>query len=113
MFSLCADGSVVWYLWCPGCGGELRFLYCDDVRLCCAHEMFEFLHGAPYDVCVELKNFYLFVFCFGGLLFRVWECADVRSWGGCCLWATYGSLCDGNMWGEYGRVGCIRSRVRV
>ena len=47
-----------------GCGGELRFLYCDDVRLCCAHEMLEFLHGAPYAVCVELKNFYLFVFCF-------------------------------------------------
>ena len=25
--------------------------------------------------------------------------------------ATYGSLYDGNMWGESGRVGCIRSRV--
>ena len=25
--------------------------------------------------------------------------------------ATYGSLCDGDMWGEPGRVGCIRSRV--
>ena len=25
--------------------------------------------------------------------------------------ATYGSLCDGNMWGESGCVGCIRSRV--
>ena len=25
--------------------------------------------------------------------------------------ATYGSVCDGNMWGESGRVGCIRSRV--
>ena len=24
---------------------------------------------------------------------------------------TYGSLCDGDMWGESGRVGCIRSRV--
>ena len=46
-------------------------------------------------------------------MFRVWECADVRSWGGCC-WgggATYGSLCDGNMWGESGGVGYIRSRV--
>ena len=32
----------------------------------CAHE---FLHGAPYAVCVELKHFYLFVFGFGGLLF--------------------------------------------
>ena len=25
--------------------------------------------------------------------------------------AAGGSLCDGNMWGESGRVGCIRSRV--
>ena len=25
--------------------------------------------------------------------------------------ATYGSLCDRDMWGESGRVGCIRSRV--
>ena len=25
--------------------------------------------------------------------------------------ALYGCLCDGNMWGESGRVGCIRSRV--
>ena len=25
--------------------------------------------------------------------------------------ALYGSLFDGNMWGESGRVGCIRSRV--
>ena len=24
---------------------------------------------------------------------------------------TYGSLCGGDMWGESGRVGCIRSRV--
>ena len=33
---------------------------------------------------VELKNFYLFVFCFGGLLFvscvAVCECGDVKSW---------------------------------
>ena len=29
MFSVCADGSVVWYFWCPGCRGELRFLYCE------------------------------------------------------------------------------------
>ena len=60
--------------------------------------MFKFFHGAPYAVCVELKNSYLFVFCFGGLLF-------VAGVG------TYGSLCDGDMWGESGRVGCIRSRV--
>ena len=25
--------------------------------------------------------------------------------------AMYGSLCDGDMWGESGRVGCIRFRV--
>ena len=25
--------------------------------------------------------------------------------------ATYGSLCDGDVWGESGRVGYIRSRV--
>ena len=76
MFSVCADGSVVWYFWCPGCRGELRFLYCDDVRLCCEQEMFKFFHGAPYVVCVELKNVYLFVlevFC----LLRVWECTGV------------------------------------
>ena len=42
--------------------------------------MFKFFHGAPYAVCVELKNFYLFVFC----LLRVWECAGVRGWRGCC-----------------------------
>ena len=115
MFSVCADGSVVWYFWCPGCRGELRFLYCDDVRLCCAHDMITFFHGVPYAVCVELKYFYIFVFCLGGLLFvscvGVCGCGDVRGWGGCCWVATYGSLCDGDMWRESGRVGCIRSRV--
>ena len=30
---------------------------------------------------------------------------------GAVVGATYGSLCDGNMWGESGRVGYIRSRV--
>ena len=60
--------------------------------------MFKFFHGAPYAVCVELKNFDLFVFCFGGLLFVA------------CV-GTYGGLCGGEMWGESGRVGCIRSRV--
>ena len=35
--------------------------------------MFKFFHCAPYAVCVELKNFYLFVFCFGGLLFVACE----------------------------------------
>ena len=44
-------------------------MYCDDARLCCEQDMFKFVHGAPYAVCVELKDFYLFVFCFGGILF--------------------------------------------
>ena len=35
----------------------------------------------------------------------------MRSWVGAVGVATYGSLCDGDMWGESGRVGCIRSRV--
>ena len=72
--------------------------------------------GAPNAVCVELKNFYLFVFCFGGLLFV--SCVTVcRGWGyeelGWVLLggASYGSLCDGIMWVESGRVGCIRSRL--
>ena len=50
--------------------------------------MFKFFHGAPDAVCVELKNFYLFVFCFGGLLFVacVGVCGfrHVRGWRGCC-----------------------------
>ena len=51
----------------------------------------------------------LFSLCF--VLEVFFPCGNVRSWGGCCLGATYGSLCYGNMWGESGRVGCIRSRV--
>ena len=74
--------------------------------------MFKLFHGAPYAVCVELKNVYLFVFCFGGLLFVA--CVGICVCGagvGVVGVATYGSLCDGDMWGESGRVGCIRSRV--
>ena len=52
----------------------------------------EVLHGAPYVVCVELKNLYLFVFCFGGLLFvsrvAVCGCGDEKRWDGCC-WGKF------------------------
>ena len=58
-------------------------------------------------------------------MFRVWQCVavcgcgwwgggsdgEVKSWDGWCWGASDGCLCDGNMWGESGRVGCIRSRV--
>ena len=76
--------------------------------------MFKFFHGAPYAVFVELTNFYLFVFCFGWRSFVCCVCGSVRVWGtgvGVVGVATYGSLCDEDMWGESGRVGCIRSRV--
>ena len=36
---------------------------------------------------------------------------DVKSWDRCCWGVSCGSFCDGNMWGESGRVRCIRSRV--
>ena len=50
--------------------------------LCCVYEMFEFLHGAPYAICVELKYFFVCVFCFGGILFV--SCVTVCGcgWGG-------------------------------
>ena len=57
--------------------------------------MLEFLYGVSYAVCVELNNFYLFVFevfC----LFRVWQCGDVKSWDGCCL----GEVCVMGVCGE-------------
>ena len=79
MFSVCADGSVVWYFWCPGCRVELRFLYCDDVRLCCEQEMFKFFHGAPYTVCVELKNLSPCVLFWRSFVCCV--CGSVRVWG--------------------------------
>ena len=71
-------------------------MYCDDVRLCCAHEMIEFLHGVPYAVCVELNNLYLFVFCFGGLLFV--SCVTVCGWGALegikeLGWVLFGGCC--------------------
>ena len=74
--------------------------------------MLEFLHGAPYVVCVDLKNFYLCVLFWRCFVCFVWGGGGyVKSWDGCCSVASYGSLCDGNMWGESGRVGYIRSRV--
>ena len=81
-------------------------MYCDDVMLfCCAH-VFEFLHGAPYAVCVEEFLSLCFVL---EVLFV--SCVAVCGCG--CCWGegvTYGSLCDGNMWGESGRLCCIRCR---
>ena len=84
------------------------------------YEMFQFLHGAPYAICVELKYLYLFVFCFGGILFVScvtvcgcgWQNGDeeVKSWDG-WYWVAYGCLCDGSRWGESARVSCIGSRV--
>ena len=48
----------------------MSFNYCIAMMSgCCTHEMLKFFHGASYAICVELKNLYLFVFCFGGLLF--------------------------------------------
>ena len=66
----------------------MNFDSCIATTSGCAHERLKFFHGAPNAVCVELNNFYLFVFCFGGLLFvscvGVCGCGDVRSWGVCC-----------------------------
>ena len=86
---------------CGICGvldAEVSFDSCIVmVMLCCVYEMF------------ELKYFYFFVFCFGGILFLscVTVCEGVGGeelgWvvlGG----ASYGWLCDGNMW----RVGTCR-----
>ena len=43
---------------------------------------------------------------------RVWAGrGEVKSWDGWCWGASYGCLCDGNMWRESGRIGFIRSRV--
>ena len=80
-------------------------MYCDDARLCCAHEMLKFFHGASYAVCVELKDFYLFVFCFGALV-----CFVCGSEGLLLGWRRM-EVCVMGMWRESGRVGCIRSRV--
>ena len=47
-------------------------------------------------------------------MLRVCECAGVGMGGagvGAVGVVTHGSLCDGDMWGESGRVGCTRSRA--
>ena len=46
--------------------------------------MFKFFHGAPYAVCVELKNFYLCVLFWRSFVCCVCGCGDVRGWRGCC-----------------------------
>ena len=109
---------------CGICGvldAKVRFDSCIEMTSgCVVCEMFESLHGAPYAVCVELKNFYLCVLFWRS--FVCFVCAGVgrgrvalvmcRAGMVAVGWASYGSLCDGNMWGESGRVSCIRSRVR-
>ena len=41
--------------------------------------MFKFFHGAPYAVCVELKNFYFCVLFWRS--FVCCGCGSVRVWG--------------------------------
>ena len=41
--------------------------------------MFKFFHGAPYAVCVELKNFYLCVLFWRSFVCCV--CGSVQVWG--------------------------------
>ena len=61
------------------------------------YEVFEFLHCALYVICVELKYFYVFVFCFGGILFL--SCVTMcRSGGGACVVGMVKSW-DGWCWG--------------
>ena len=84
---------------CGICGvldAEVSFDSCIVMMLCCVYEMFEFLHGALYAICVELKYFiYLFVFYFGGILFV--SCMIVSGgvwwWGGEKLgWMVLGAV---------------------
>ena len=62
VFSVCADGRVVWYFGCPGCWVELRFLHCDYVRLCSVEEFL--------SLCVLFWR--SFVCC---------VCGSVQVWG--------------------------------
>ena len=59
---------------CCICGvldAEVSFDSCIVMMSGCVECMrcLEFLHCAPYAICVELNYFYFFVFCFGGILF--------------------------------------------
>ena len=45
------------------------------------YEMFEFLHGAPYAICVELKYFYFFVLCVLFWRFLFVSCVTVCGCG--------------------------------
>ena len=99
MFSVCADGSVVWYFWCPRDAG-LTFDSCIATTSGCVVS----------KRCLSSSTVLLMPF--GGLLFvacvGVCGCGDVRGWSGCC-WG--GDVWKFVWWGESGRVGCIRSRV--
>ena len=62
--------------------------------------MLEFLHGAPYAVCVELKNFF-------SLCVSSWRspvclvCGGVRAWGCEELgWVLLGEVCVMGICGE-------------
>ena len=89
----------MWYFGVRDAGVRFDSCIATNVRLCCAHEMLKFFHGAPYAVCVELNYFFLF----GGLLLV--SCVGVCGAGvGAVGVATDGSLCDGDMWGESERV---------
>ena len=92
VLSVCADGSVAWYLGCPGCFVELRFLHCDDVRFDVSSRCFSSSTVLLIPFALSCRIFIslclvLFVFC----LLCVWECAGVGTCGG---------LCGGEMRGE-------------
>ena len=69
---------------CGICGvldAKVRFDSCIEMTSgCVVCEMFESLHGAPYAVCVELKNFYLCVLFWRS--FVCFVCDSVPVWVG-------------------------------
>ena len=69
------------------------------------YEMFEFLHGFHYAICIELKYLYFFVFCFGGILFV--SCVTACGW-----WSGDGEVKSGGgvwmcVW--WGKVGIVKT----